>query len=98
MMEKIRERLINYLRRDRKGVRREVLTVMVDGRKYTTSEIYEILKSKGYDVNLRGVSAMLGLMNTRLGIVRTEMGEKNRYYIKPEYIELVKSVLKEVKM
>lgn len=95
MIEKIRERLINYLRRDRKGIRREVLSIMSDGRKYTTIEIYEILKSKGYKVNIRGVSAMLGLMNTRLGIVRTEMGEKNRYYVKSEYIELVKSVLRE---
>ncbi|WP_457549324.1 DUF2551 domain-containing protein [Archaeoglobus sp.] len=95
MMEKIQDRLVNYLKRDKKGVRREVLSIMIDGRKYTTSEIYEILKAKGYDVNLRGVSAMLGLMNTRLGIVRTETGEKNRYYIKPEYIELVKSVLRD---
>lgn len=95
MIEKIRERLINYLRRDKNGIRREVLSIMSDGRKYTTVEIYEILKSKGYNVNLRGVSAMLGLMNTRLGIVKTEMGEKNKYYVKSEYLELVKSVLRE---
>jgi arginine repressor len=95
MKEEIKRRLINYLKRDRKGIRREVLGILVDGNKYTTNEIYEILRSKGYDVNLRGVSAMLGLMNTRLGIVRTEMSEKNRYYIKPEYIDLVKSVLEE---
>ncbi len=95
MIEKVRERLINYLKRDRNGIRREVLSIMSDGKKYTTVEVYEILKSKGYNVNLRGVSAMLGLMNTRLGIVKTEMGEKNRYYVKPEFIELVKSVLRE---
>lgn len=95
MIEKIRERLVNYLKRDKNGIRREVLSIMSDGKKYTTFEIYEMLRSKGYNVNLRGVSAMLGLMNTRLGIVRTEMGEKNRYYVKSEYIELVKSVLRE---
>ncbi len=95
MIEKVRERLINYLKRDRSGIRREVLSIMSDGKKYTTVEVYEILKSKGYNVNLRGISAMLGLMNTRLGIVKTEMGEKNRYYVKPEFIELVKSVLRE---
>ncbi len=95
MREEIRRRLINYLRRDKMGIRREVLSILVDGEKHTTNEIYEILKSKGYDVNLRGISAMLGLMNTRLGIVRTEMSEKNRYYIKSEYINLVKSILRE---
>ncbi|RLI84908.1 MAG: hypothetical protein DRP01_07385 [Archaeoglobales archaeon] len=95
MREEIRRRLVNYLKRDKKGIRREVLGILVDGRKHTTNEIYEIVKSKGYDVNLRGISAMLGLMNTRLGIVRTEMSEKNRYYIKSEYVELVKSILRE---
>ncbi len=95
MKEEIRRRLINYLKRDRRGIRREVLSILIDGKKYTTNEIYNILRSRGYDINLRGVSAMLGLMNTRLGIVRTEMSEKNRYYIKTEYIDLVKSVLEE---
>ncbi len=95
MMEEIRRRLIRYLERDRKGIRREVLSILVDGKKYTTTEIYEKLRQKGYDINLRGVSAMIGLMNTKLGIVKMEIGERNKYYIKPEYIDLVKSVLKE---
>ena len=95
MIEEIRRRLIRYLERDRKGIRREVLGILVDGKKYTTTEIYEKLKQKGYDINLRGVSAMIGLMNTKLGIVKMEIGERNKYYIKPEYIDLVKSVLKE---
>jgi arginine repressor len=94
MMEEIRRRLIRYLERDRKGIRREVLSILVDGKKYTTTEIYEKLRQKGYDINLRGVSAMIGLMNTKLGIVKMEIGERNRYYIKSEYIDLVKSVLK----
>jgi len=95
MMEEIRRRLVRYLERDRKGIRGEVLSILVDGKKYTTTEIYEKLKQKGYDINLRGVSAMIGLMNTKLGIVKMEIGERNKYYIKPEYIDLVKSVLKE---
>jgi len=95
MMEEIRRRLVRYLERDRKGIRREVLTILVDGKKYTTTEIYEKLRQKGYDINLRGVSAMIGLMNTKLGIVKMEIGERNKYYIKPEYIDLVKSVLRE---
>ncbi len=91
----IKSRLRKYLERDRKGIRRRLLMVLLEGEKYTTEEIYERLNSK--DVNQRGVSAMVGLMSSRLGIIKTELGEKNRYCIKPEYAEVVKSVLQEFK-
>ncbi len=93
--EEIEARLRKYLERDRKGIRRELLRLLLDGRKYTTVEIYERLKAKGFDLNARGVSAMVGLMSARLGILKMELGEKNKYFLKPEYMDLVKSVLEE---
>ncbi len=93
--EEIKTRLRKYLERDKKGVRRELLRLLLDGRKYTTTEIYEKLREKGFDLNARGVSAMVGLMSARLGILKMELGEKNRYFLKPEYIDLVKSILEE---
>jgi len=89
----IKSRLRKYLERDRKGIRRKLLMALLEGDKYTTEEIYKKLNTK--DVNQRGVSAMVGLMCSRLGIIKTELGERNRYYIKPEYAEIVKSVLQE---
>lgn len=38
---------------------------------------------------------MLGFMKKRVGIVGVETGKKNRYYIKSEYLEFVKSILRE---
>ena len=95
MRDEIRKRLIKYLERDKKGIRREVLTIFLDGNKYTTIELYERLREKGYEINPRGVSAMVGLLNTRLGILKMEMSERNKYYLKPEYIDLVWNVLEE---
>jgi len=91
--EEVRERLEKYLRRDKDGIRREVLKILVEGREYTTEEVYEELRRRGREVEYRKVMTMLGLMMPRLGIVRTKVGEKHRYYVKPEYVDLVRTVL-----
>ncbi len=93
--DEIEARLRKYLERDRRGIRKELLKLLLNGKKYTTLEIYEELRRRGFELNARGVSAMVGLMSARLGILKMELGEKNRYFLKPEYVELVKSVLKE---
>ncbi len=93
--EEIENRLKKYLERDRNGIRRELLKILLEGKKYTTDEIYSKLKERvSVGLNKRGVSAMVGLMCARLGILKTELGEKNRYYIKPEYADLVREFLK----
>jgi hypothetical protein len=91
----IEVRLRKYLERDKKGVRKKLLEIFLHGEKYTTDEIFSKLSCT--EMNIRGISAMVGLMGSRLGILKTELGEKNRYFIKPEYEELVKSILEEYK-
>jgi len=93
--EEIEARLRKYLERDKKGIRKELLRLLLQGKKYTTEEIYRELNDKGTQLNIRGVSAMVGLMSARLGIIKMELGEKNKYFLKPEYAELVESILKE---
>lgn len=93
--KEIETRLRKYLERDRKGVRAELLKVMLSGEKYTTKEIYKELNSRGVEIKTRGVSAMIGLMSARLGIIKMELGNRNRYFLKPEYSELVSRVLEE---
>ncbi|AEA46167.1 DUF2551 domain-containing protein [Archaeoglobus veneficus] len=91
--QEIESRLRKYLERDRSGIRKELLRILLEGGKYTTDEIFERLSTRA--INQRGVSAMVGLMCARLGIIKTELGEKNRYYIKPEYADLVREILRE---
>lgn len=93
--KEIELRLRRYLERDKKGIRKELLKLLLDNKKYTTDEIYQKLKDKDLDLKARGVSAMVGLMSARLGILKMELGEKNKYYLKEEYADLVRSILKE---
>jgi len=93
--KEIEIRLRRYLERDRKGVRVEMLKLMLSGEKYTTNEIYRELQARGVEIKTRGVSAMIGLMSARLGIIKMELGSKNRYFLKPEYSALVTRILNE---
>ncbi|HDN73567.1 hypothetical protein DRP04_01650 [Archaeoglobales archaeon] len=95
MNREVEVRIRKYLERDKKGIRRELLKTLLDDRKFTTEEIHKILIEKGYSINPRGVSAMVGLICARLGVLKTELGEKNKYYLKKEYAELVRKIIEE---
>lgn len=90
----VEKRIRNYLQRDKSGLRRELLLILLDGKKHTSEEVYEILRNKGFGVTRKKVSAMLGIVSSRLGIVKTELGDRKKYHIKPEYVEVVENAVK----
>lgn len=90
----VEKRIKSYLEKDKSGLRRELLLILLDGKKHTSEEVFEVLKSKGFAITRKKVSAMLGVVSSKLGIVKTELGERKKYYIKPEYAELVKEAIK----
>lgn len=90
----VKERLIKYLRKDETNLRKTVLKMFLVGEIYTTNDIYNKLTQQGFDLNYRGVSAMVGLMNTRLGILRVDVTrEHNQYSLKDDFKEIVRIVL-----
>lgn len=90
----MKARLTKYLMRDETGIRKCVLKLFLTNEPYTTQDVYEHLKKEGFDVNYRGVSAMVGLMNTRLGILRIDVkGDHNVYSLKDEYKNTVKATM-----
>ena len=90
----VKERLIKYLRKDETKLRKSVLKMFLVGETYTTNNIYNNLVQQGFDLNYRGVSAMVGLMNTRLGILRVDVTrEHNHYSLKDDFKEIVQTVL-----
>ncbi|MCE8424128.1 MAG: DUF2551 domain-containing protein [Candidatus Methanoperedens sp.] len=92
--EKVKTRLTKYLTRDETGIRRSVLKLFLNSSPYTTQDVFDFLTKEGFDVNYRGVSAMVGLMNTRLGILRIDVkGEHNVYSLKYEYKNALKSIM-----
>jgi len=92
--ERIRKRVKKYLMRDDTGIRKTVLKLFLEDTTFTTEAVYKYLVSKNFDVNYRGVSAMVGLMNTRLGILRIDVrGDHNSYSLKEEHRAVVRGVL-----
>ena len=92
--EAIKMRLTKYLMRDETGIRKSVLKLFLNEQPYTTQNVFDLLKEQGFDVNYRGVSAMVGLMNTRLGILSIDVkGDHNVYSIKYEYKNSVKATM-----
>lgn len=80
--------------RDETGMRRSVLKLLLSNRSCTTQNVFDHLKKEGFDVNYRGVSAMVGLMNTRLGILRVDVkGDHNVYSLKDEHRTTVKATM-----
>jgi len=92
--DQVKERLIKYLRKDVTNLRKSVLKMFLVGETYTTNDIYNNLVQQGFDLNYRGVSAMVGLMNTRLGILRIDVTrEHNHYSLKEDFRDIVQTVL-----
>ena len=91
---KVKERLKNYIERDETGIRKTVLKLFLGGKSYTTKDIYNYLLGRKFNVSYRGISAMVGLMNMRLGILSIDVtGDHNTYSLKEGYRKVVASVL-----
>ncbi|WP_338098933.1 DUF2551 domain-containing protein [Methanolapillus africanus] len=92
--DKVKERLEKYLARDENGIRKIVLHLFTSGDKFTTNDVYRYLEQESFEVSYRGVSAMVGLMNTRLGILSINVtGDHNVYSLKDNYKPVVESIL-----
>lgn len=94
MEENVRTRLLKFLIRDKIGIRKCLLNLFLQTRNYTTCEVYDYLKKQGFEVNYRGVSAMVGQMHTRLGILRIYLKREGRCYsLKEDHRDIVKMIL-----
>ncbi len=92
--DRVKERLEKYLSRDENGIRKIVLNLFITGDKFTTGDVYKHLEQESCDVSYRGVSAMVGLMNTRLGILSINVtGDHNIYSLKDDYKMVVQTIL-----
>ncbi|HJH31617.1 MAG TPA: DUF2551 domain-containing protein [Methanosarcinaceae archaeon] len=92
--ERVKERVIKYLGRDGTGIRKEMLKMSLDAGTFTTGDVFESLKKTDFEINYKGVSAMVGLMNMRLGILSINVtGNRNIYSLKDDYKDVVRFVL-----
>jgi hypothetical protein len=92
--DKIKTRLMKFLIRDKKGIRKCLLRLFLQAKSYTTNEIYECLIKQGFDVNYRGIYALVGQMHSRLGILHIYPTREHRiYYLKENCGNIVEMVL-----
>jgi hypothetical protein len=92
--DSVKNRLIKFLLKDRIGVRKSLLRLFSEVKSCNTVEIYDYLIKQGFNVNYRAVSAMVGQMHSRLGILRFNLTyEHNVYTLKEDYFNNVKMVL-----
>jgi hypothetical protein len=92
--QKVKNRLISFLLKDRLGIRKSLLWIFIQMKSCTTVEIYDYLIKQGFNVNYRAVSSMVGQMHSRLGILRVYLNnEHNVYTIKEDYLDIVRKVL-----
>ncbi|OGH05791.1 MAG: hypothetical protein A2W22_01735 [Candidatus Levybacteria bacterium RBG_16_35_11] len=90
----VKNRLIKFLLKDKVGIRKTLLRLFSEVKSCNTVEIYDYLLKQGFDVNYRAVSAMVGQMHSRLGILRFYLTyEHNVYTIKEDYLNIVEMVL-----
>ena len=89
-----KNRLIQFLRKDKIGIRKSLLKLFYEVKSCNTVEIYDFLVKQGFNVNYRAVSSMVGQMHSRLGILRIFLTqEHNIYSLKENYWDIVSMVL-----
>jgi hypothetical protein len=90
----VENRLIKFILKDKKGIRKSLLWLFLQMKSCNTVEIYDFLIKQGFNVNYRAVSSLVGQMHSRLGILRFNLtNEHNVYTIKEDYLDILKMVL-----
>jgi hypothetical protein len=82
VVNEINKRLHDYLATDNQGIRRIVLQAFVKMKSLTADTLHRILMERGFSITLKQVTAMLGVIHSKLGILHAH---KNTYDAKYEY-------------
>jgi hypothetical protein len=90
----IEGRLKSYLTRDKTGIRREVLRLLLRSRQVTIAEILAELKEQ-FSVSFHTIASMVGIIASRIGILRVSRnaGGITTYEFKEKYAAMVVRVV-----
>ena len=88
------QRLVRYVESDERGIRRAILDCLSQNDGNTVQEVHTHLMLLGHDVSRQSVGSMMGMMGSRLGILRVYMSDGQRIYkVKEEYAASLKQAL-----
>ena len=95
LTKEIETRLKNYLSRDKSGIRKALLTLIVTAKTVTVPQMHEAL-SKRFDVSYHSVASMIGIIASKFGILtlkKAKDSDLGTYEIKRQYISIVERVI-----
>ena len=95
LRKEIEERLKSYLSRDKSGIRKALLGLIVKMKTVTVPEIHATL-SAAFEVSIHSVASMVGTIASKFGILsmkKAKDGDLAVYELKPQYAELVERVI-----
>lgn len=87
----IERRVANYLSRDKSGIRKALLKLIVSARVVTIPMIHETL-SRSFDVSYHSVASMVGIVSSKLGILSLKKQNDETtgvYELKKQYADIV---------
>jgi DNA-binding transcriptional ArsR family regulator len=86
----IERRLRSYLSRDKTGIRREVLRLLLRIKQVTVADILAELKEQ-FSVSFHTIASMVGIIASRIGILRISRNAEgiSTYELKEKYAAMV---------
>lgn len=98
LKKEIETRLRSYLSRDKSGIRKALLSLIVKTKTLTIPQIHAKL-STAFHVSYHSVASMVGTIASKFGILsmkKEKDGDLGVYELKPQYAELVERVIASV--
>ncbi|MCK9314409.1 MAG: DUF2551 domain-containing protein [Methanocorpusculum sp.] len=95
LRKEIERRLRSYLSRDKSGIRKALLSLLMRTKTMTVPQIHEALSSK-FEVTYHSVASMVGIVASKLGILathKTKDGALGVYELKEQYADIVERVV-----
>jgi len=95
LRKEIERRLRSYLSRDKSGIRKALLNLLIRVKSMTVPQIHKALSTK-FDVTYHSVASMVGIVASKLGILsthKTKDGSLGVYELKEQYVDLVEQVV-----
>lgn len=95
LKKEIERRLKAYLKRDKNGIRHELLTIFVNTKSLSIARTHELLAAK-FSVSIQSVASMVGTIASKIGILRIKKDKDNAtaiYELKDQYADLVRRMV-----
>ena len=90
----IEGRLMSYLSRDKTGIRREVLRILLRIRQTTIADILADLRER-FTVSFHTIASMVGIIASRIGILKVSRnaGGITSYELREKYTPMVERLV-----